>query len=815
MERPFVGPVLALMLGMSLSNFLPLPAMAGLALAFIGLLVWWWPRGSNLWRLRLACLLVGFGHHAVWADATGPRDPAAIIPSEPVLGWVRGRVTDPGEPRESSAGRDRVTRTLELRTEQWRVRNGAWGTMEGTVRIRFRDARGVNPIRNQQAEVFGTFGAPEHPLLPGSFDYRAHLRALGIHRVGQADGVADWRPVPGAIDVSWSDRFIPWAHGVLARGLPDDPAARLIRSMVLGWRGGLEDEWRKAFLESGTLHVFAISGLHIALVAGLLVQVLRLVRVDRARCGWIVIPVIWFYVAATGWQASAVRSAVMSSVVVLGWSLRRPSDLLNSLAASAWLILWPDPGQLFQAGFQLSFGVVAGMAIWSRPMEGWMGGFLQPDPLVPEASRGRFWRWCSGPARWIGVNLSASAAAWITSLPLGVHYFHLISFTGLLANLVVVPVSGLCLVAGLLSLAAAPLFPALSEWMNQSAWLWMRGMMEAGAGASRIPGGDWHVASPEWGWWVLYGWMLFGLLPLWVAGKRIPGWRIWPAALAAAAAGFLTWRQAGTTVLTCLPWGAGVLVEQGWARDQLIDVGPAYWSRRILPEWLGIRGINRLEDAIAAAGESRFAGGWPGLFAGVPVEAWWTGPEGRSGGALRASHEAAHLHGIPVRRLLAGRRVDPWEVLWPPAEAPGIRSDDQALVLRAEFGGVICCLIPSLNPEAQARLVDRMADRLRSDLVIVGMPGRGEPLTPKLLAALRPRAVVVLAGERPATHRVPKAVRTRLRNAVPDGAVWFTDEVGAVTVRFRSGACRLSSHQVRPRMESGERWSFDVGGRGR
>jgi ComEC/Rec2-related protein len=815
MERPFVGPVLALMAGMLISDLLPLPAQAGLALGLIGLFSWWLPRGSSDWRLRFACLLVGWGHHAVWSDASGPRDAAAVISSEPVLGWVRGRVVDPGEHRLSVAGLDRTSRTIELNASGWCPRSGVWVPMKGVLRIRFRDSRGVEPVHDQEAEVFGAFGAPELPLLPGSFDYGAHLRARRILRVGQSDGSSDWRPVTAVGSTSWSHRFMPWAHGTLSQGLPDDAAARLIRSMVLGWRGGLEDEWREAFLESGTLHVFAISGLHIALVAGLLVQVLRLVRVERAWCGWIVLPVVWFYVAATGWQASAVRSAVMSSVVVLGWSLRRPSDLLNSLAASAWLILWQDPGQLFQAGFQLSFGVVAGMAIWSRPMEGWMGGFLEPDPLIPEASRSRLWRWFSSPARWIRVNLSASAAAWVTSLPLVVHYFHLISLSALLANLVVVPVSGLCLVAGLISLAVAPVSSTASEWMNQSAWVWMRGMMEAGAAASRVPGGDWKVAAPDWGWWVVYGWILFGVLPLWVNGRRIPCWRVWLPGLAAVFAGILIWRQSGTTVLTCLPWGAGILVEQGWTREQLIDVGPSYWSRRILPEWLGTRGINRLDDAIAAAGESRFAGGWPGLFEGVAVDAWWTGPEGRNGGALRLAHDAAHARGIPVRRLLAGRRVGPWEVLWPPADAAGIRSDDQALVLRGELGGVTCCVIPSLNPEAQAGLLARVGVRLKSDLVIAGMPGRGEPLTPALLEALDPQAVVVLAGERPATHRVPRNVRDRLRRAVPDGVVWFTDQVGVVTVRCRSGLCRLSCLRGHPGMESGGRWSFDVVGRGR
>ena len=75
-------------------------------------------------------------------------------------------------------------------------------------------------------------------------------------------------------------------------------------------------------------------------------------------CGLVLIPLIWFYVALTGWPASAIRATVMLTVVIVGWALRRPSDLLNSLFAAALIILLWEPRQLFQAGFQLSFFVV-------------------------------------------------------------------------------------------------------------------------------------------------------------------------------------------------------------------------------------------------------------------------------------------------------------------------------------------------------------------------------------------------------------------------------------------------------------------------
>ena len=87
------------------------------------------------------------------------------------------------------------------------------------------------------------------------------------------------------------------------------------------------------------MHMFAIDGLRIALLSGMIVTLLRVMRLSRAWSGAIAIPVIWFYTAATGWESSAVRASVMMTIVLGGWALKRPSDLVNSLAAAAFLIL--------------------------------------------------------------------------------------------------------------------------------------------------------------------------------------------------------------------------------------------------------------------------------------------------------------------------------------------------------------------------------------------------------------------------------------------------------------------------------------------
>ncbi len=165
-----------------------------------------------------------------------------------------------------------------------------------------------------------------------------------------------------------------------------DEPLQLLWAMTLGWKTALSGEVAEPFMRSGTMHVFAISGLHIALIAAILVKLLRVLGVPRALCGVLIIPAIWLYTGLTGWQASAIRATIMSTVIIAGWSIKRPSDLVNSLAASGLLILLWDPQQLFQASFQLSFVVVLSLAVVGPFLIQYRDlRWLRYDPFLPES----------------------------------------------------------------------------------------------------------------------------------------------------------------------------------------------------------------------------------------------------------------------------------------------------------------------------------------------------------------------------------------------------------------------------------------------
>jgi len=188
------------------------------------------------------------------------------------------------------------------------------------------------------------------PMAP--LNYRAYLNEKGIYYQLQAASEQDWRTLSPLPAPPVADRFREWARRALALGLPvEDESLRLEWALTLGWKTALTEEVSEPFVQAATYHIFAVTGCawRSSSVSSLACFVCCVCPV--ACGGLVLIPLIWFYVALTGWPASAIRATVMLTVVIIGWVLRRPSDLVNSLLPAALIILLWEPRQLFQAGF--------------------------------------------------------------------------------------------------------------------------------------------------------------------------------------------------------------------------------------------------------------------------------------------------------------------------------------------------------------------------------------------------------------------------------------------------------------------------------
>src|SRR5208282_14306 len=240
-----------------------------------------------------------------------------------------------------------------------------------------------NFFAGQSVEIDnGVIARPPLPLAEGLFNYRDYLQTRGIFYQLKTGSTNDWQLGASSLTPPpLTDRFLTWSRRTLALGLPEDEPLRLLWAMTLGWRTAFTGDISEPFLRAGTMHLFAIDGLRIALISGMLVTLLRVLQISRAWCGLIAIPAIWFYTAATGWEPSAIRASVMMTVVLGGWALKRPGDTVNSLAAAAFIILLWEPRQLFEASFQLSFFVVLVIALMLPPLNKIADRLLRHDPL--------------------------------------------------------------------------------------------------------------------------------------------------------------------------------------------------------------------------------------------------------------------------------------------------------------------------------------------------------------------------------------------------------------------------------------------------
>jgi competence protein ComEC len=388
-------------------------------------------------------VLLGWTNHTRRIAILSPYDLRSILGGQPALVTLQGKLCATPSHRlhlDLKHHTNYWTSTAEIEVSQVRPYDGEWEPAFGRIETITHDYLPDTFFAGQTVELDGDLKTPSGPVAEGLFDYRSYLRQRGVYYEMGLKNIALWKIIDSPASPPLADRFCLWARDALARGLPvEDESLQLERALTLGWKAALTDEIAEPFIRAATYHIFAVDGLRIAIISAILMGLFRAVGVPRAWCGLAVAPLIFFYAAMTGWPASAVRAIVMIMVIFVGWALKRPSDLINSLFAAAIVILWWEPRQLYQAGFQLSFFVVLCIILILPFFENIGDWLLRPDPLLPESLRPRWQRWLHPPARWLIDLLLTSTAAWLGSIPLVALYFHLVTPLSGPANVIAVP----------------------------------------------------------------------------------------------------------------------------------------------------------------------------------------------------------------------------------------------------------------------------------------------------------------------------------------------------------------------------------------
>ena len=450
-RQPFVGLALMAALGIVVADFFPIAAsrwwFAAIAFALLAIPLFSWP------NLTSTYLPVGYGffllHNFRIGDTAGLQLAADLSDRPRVVNAV-GFVTS--EPKVAPNGFASFLFNLESIQFEGKTR-----PTYATLLVRWRG----NPEFGDELKLFGIAEPIAPPRNPGEFDMRSYLARQDVRRslfVRYPEHGVSIRKGGGNPILQAAQKSRAWMQTAICRGLDDSPQLQnFLSGIALGLRHQTPEDIEEPFQQTGTLHLFAVAGLHVGIVPRLLWILAMVARLSRKWATALIIPLLLFYAAITGLYVSSIRAAVMSSILLGGFFFERKVFALNSLAAAAFFLLCWNTNEFFSTGFQLSFAVVGGIILLADPLSGWLRPIGAPDPFVPR-------RLVSGLRRMIGVGYewicrggSVSLAAWLGSLPLIIWYFHLVTPSSLFANLVVVPIAFFILAIALLSLVVAPI----------------------------------------------------------------------------------------------------------------------------------------------------------------------------------------------------------------------------------------------------------------------------------------------------------------------------------------------------------------------
>lgn len=696
-HQPLVAVVAAVALGVGADRAWAVPATLLTALVLVLVGCWWLALRFERHRLAGTVLLMavtgagGLWHHLCWRwirdDDLGrfaQSDGGPVCLEAIVVGPLRMTPPAEADPLRTFQPGWRTRISLEVHgLRDGRTMRSASGLADLLVEGRADQVHAGDRVR-----VFAMLSSPQSQINPGGFDYAGFLRANRtfallhaahpecIERIASAS-VWSWR--------RWLDAARDAAHRALWSRL-DENRYGLAAAVLLGDRALLDSRQNDAFMETGTVHLLAVSGLNVGILAGAGWWLLRRLPIPNSIATALVMTGCLAYMFITGGEPPVVRATILMLGLGLATATGRTSHSLNLLALAGLVVLAINPADLFNVGAQLSFLCVAVMAVitprWLAPGP--------PDPLDELVDQARSWphRLLRKAARASWQTTLLGAAIYLFVSPLIAARFHLVTPIAPLMNAVLWLPVGVSMVAGMATLLFGwiPLVGLLlGAVANGAFWAMQQSVLLA----RHVPGGHLWVAGPD-DWWLAGLYAGLGLLffvPQWRPPLR---WQIGLACLwitIGFAASPAFHRPVGLrATVASVGHGCATIVRLPDGRTLLYDAGtmgdPARAGRTIA-EALWYEGQSHLDAVVLSHADVDHYNGLPYLLDRISVGVVYVSDSmfRQPSEALLALRRSIEQHRVPIRALAAGDRLQSRadcqiEVLHPPAG--GLRGSDNA-----------------------------------------------------------------------------------------------------------------------------------------
>lgn len=625
------------------------------------------------------------------------------------------------------------------------------------------------------------------------------------------------------------------------------PTVGVLRAMLLGDRSFVDRAEFADFQKTGAFHVLVVAGLHVGAIAAVLFWVGRRLRLARSLAIPLTLALLLAYVAIVEERPPVLRAAIMTAVVLLGGFFFRRLELLNSAAIAALILLIAKPLALRDSSFQLTFvaiGCIAGLAVpwlektaqpYVRALRGWRD-VTRDAAHEPRVAQFRIdlrslERWMTarvphslGKATGYGLagGLTLTFRVWellvvtlalqIGMLPLMARDFHRISMSAPAVNLAAVPMVGILVPLGFLTLTAGLILPAAGKALALLLTRLTGLLVHAVQWFGHFPRWSYRIPGPPF--WLIVAFFVFGValaaaMRIGQGRWRVPNWGICLAWLACALAISVfpfspQWAKGklevsvldvgqGDSLFVVSPGGKTMLIDGGGAfrgyAAQETSFGPSSFGidpgEEAVSPYLWSRGFKKLDVVALTHAHQDHLGGLAAILENFHVGKLWIGRE-VSSIALGRIEQLAKTRKISIEHELRGKSFD-WdgvqgEFLWPETDSANIAAEaknDDSLVLRLQYGNRGFLLPGDAEKQAERGILgEHRPETLRSDVLKVGHHGGKNSTTQEFLRAVEPSIGIISVGEtNPYGHPSPElldrleAYGVRVLRTDRDGAV--------------------------------------------
>ena len=641
-------------------------------------------------------------------------------------------------------------------------------------------------------------GKLETPAQLDDFDYAAYLANQGIHATVLYPAIEVLDTEKGIKPLTWIYSLRHRLSQSLTEVLPE-PHASFAQSVILGMRKGIPSSLKDDFSRSGTAHLLAISGLHLSIIAGMLLETgTRLFGKRRHSHIWLALGGVWFYAVISGLNPPILRAAIMASTFLAAGILGRQRSAITGLAFAAAIMTATNPRTLWDVSFQLSFLAMAGLTTVSPFLQSHskelVGRVLGEDGSAASI------------ARYVTDNISITVGVLVTVWPLIAYYFGIISLVAPLATFLALPALPGIIITGTLAAGLGLFIMPVAQVVGWLAWLFSSYILLVVSGLAGIPGTSIEATGVSAGPVLAYYFIFVVAILLRKHWQKVPGtvqkstryisaipgkWVIPPLALAAILISITAANMPnGKLHVSFLDVGQGdaILIQTPAYQDILVDGGPntsdvvqalgkkmPFWDRTIDLLVLTHPHADHLTGLLEVLHRYHVRQVlYPELDCDSPLcDEWYNLIETK--GIKATIARAGQIISLGTDSTLI-------EVLNPPASfPPGITPDidDNGVVLRITAGNVSFLLTADISAQAESEMFKRRV-ALNSTVLKAGHHGSNTSTSREFLSVVDPRVVVISVGADNRFGHPDEEVLARLAGMVEEDNIYRTDRHGTI-----------------------------------